>query len=132
MQDRSSFLGGVIPLVRSLVRLGRILDVVLVTIRCSWCGGGVLVPSFITVGHSGDDAIGLRLVLLRQCLLFFVLLSVLNLIVDEVVKGGDGTDQTAEVDGHELVVGLDTHGSCQLAVVRWRAVVVNQLDDGFG
>lgn len=49
-------------------------------------------------------------------LLIFLLLLVLDLVFDEIVESGDGADQAAEVDGHELVVGLDAHGAGEVAV----------------
>jgi len=57
-----------------------------------------------------------RLVLFLLLLLVIGLLLVLNLVLDKIVEGGDGTNQTAEVDGHKLVVGLDTHGAGKFRV----------------
>jgi hypothetical protein len=57
-----------------------------------------------------------RLVLILLLLLVIGLLLVLDLVLDKVVEGGDGADQTAEVDGHELIVGLDAHGTGKLRV----------------
>jgi hypothetical protein len=56
------------------------------------------------------------LVLILLLLLVVGLLLVLNLVLDKIVEGGDGADQTAQVDGHELVVGLDAHGTGKLRV----------------
>jgi hypothetical protein len=56
------------------------------------------------------------LVLVLLLLLVVGLLLVLDLVLDKIVEGGDGADQTAEVDGHELVVGLDAHGTGELRV----------------
>jgi hypothetical protein len=33
------------------------------------------------------------------------------------VECRDGTDQTTEVDGHQLIVGLDAHGAHKLAIL---------------
>lgn len=56
------------------------------------------------------------LAFLLRGLLLLLLLAVLDLVLDQVVEGGDGADQAAEVDGHELVVGLDAHGVAELGV----------------
>ena len=60
--------------------------------------------------------LGAVLALLLGRLLLFLLLPVLDLVLDQVVEGRDGADQTAQVDGHELVVGLDAHGVVELRV----------------
>jgi len=57
-----------------------------------------------------------RLVLFLLLLLVISLLLVLNLVLDKIVEGGNGANQTAEVDGHKLVVGLDAHGAGKLRV----------------
>src|SRR3954470_11424966 len=44
--------------------------------------------------------------------LLLLLLSVLNFILDQVMEGGDSSDQTAKVDSHQLIVCLDTHSMC--------------------
>ena len=48
-------------------------------------------------------------------LLLLLLLPVLDLVLDKIMECCDGTDQTAQVNSHKLVVGLDAHGICQLA-----------------
>jgi len=49
--------------------------------------------------------------------LLLLLLTVLDLILNQIVEGGNGADQTTEVDGHQLIISLDTHGVGQLAVL---------------
>lgn len=58
------------------------------------------------------------LILLLLLLLVVSLLLVLHLVLDKVVEGGNGADQTAEIDGHELVIGLDAHGAGKLGIAR--------------
>lgn len=58
------------------------------------------------------------LLLLRLGLL--LLLSVLDLVLDQVVERRNGTDQAADVNRHQLVVGLDTHRLGQLAILDLR------------
>lgn len=67
-------------------------------------------------------------------ILVLLLLSVLDLVFYQVVEGSDGAYQAAEVDGHELVVGLDAHGVCQfsttsLAIALRRGQVGEQVED---
>lgn len=50
------------------------------------------------------------------------MLAILDLVLDQIVECRDGADQAAEVDGHQLIVCLDTHGAHKLAI----------LDIGFG
>ena len=59
--------------------------------------------------------LAIRFILLA--ILLLLLLSVLNLVFDQVVKRGDGSDKRRKVDGHELIIGLDRHGPCELAVL---------------
>lgn len=50
------------------------------------------------------------------------MLAILDLVLDQIVECCDGTDQTAEVNCHQLIVCLDAHGAYKLAI----------LDIGFG
>lgn len=34
------------------------------------------------------------------------------------MERGDGPDQAAEVDSHQLVIGFDAHSACEFAVLR--------------
>src|SRR6187402_1994497 len=42
--------------------------------------------------------------------LLLLLLSVLELVLDQIMESGDSSNQTAKVDGHQLIVCLDAHG----------------------
>lgn len=84
-----------------------------------------LLFGFFTLLSFAVNAVGaiclLVFLVLALILLGFLLLllrSVLNLVFDQVVEGSDSTNQTAEIDGHELIICLDAHCVCQLAIVR--------------
>lgn len=77
---------------------------------------------FAIFGLSVDDTVRFFAVLvffpfLLFRVLFFLLLPVLDLVFDQIVEGCDGSYQTAEVDRHELIVGLDAHRACEFGVL---------------
>jgi len=52
------------------------------------------------------------LTLFLLCVLLFLLLPVLYLVLDEIMEGCYCPYKTAQVYGHKLIIGLDTHRSC--------------------
>lgn len=46
-----------------------------------------------------------------------LLLAVLDLVIDQVVESRNGANQTADVNVHKLVVGLDAHRTSELSVL---------------
>ena len=47
----------------------------------------------------------------------FLLLPILDLVLNKIVECCNGSNQTAEIDCHELIIRLDAHCSRQLATV---------------
>ena len=62
----------------------------------------------------------------------FLLLTVLDLVIDQIMKSCNGANQRADINRHKLVVGLDAHRTRKVSILELKRFCTADCGAGLG